>query len=73
MAPSIEDYYIKTKNNVDNEVINSKNHQIIDETESSIFEPKKKKYAKEAWPGRKPTLPTASTCSASPSSSFNLF
>ncbi len=71
LAPSIEDYNIKTTSkNTDNE-INDKNHQIIDESESSIYEPKKKKYAKEAWPGRKPTLP--STGSTSPSLSFNLF
>jgi hypothetical protein len=28
-----------------------------DDTQSSVYEPRKKKYAKEAWPGRKPTLP----------------
>ena len=53
---------------------------MIDEQESSsLYEPKKKKYAKEAWPGRKPTLPGSNTSggassgSTSPSFSFNLF
>ena len=82
LAPSIEDYNIKNvhdaSNNNNNN--NTNKNQMIDEQESSsLYEPKKKKYAKEAWPGRKPTLPGSNTSggassgSTSPSFSFNLF